>query len=188
MRNLSAGIVAGSVAAVGATLVSLPLRSPDDALLNSATVTLGSLAAGIAAGLLWKGASSRRKGLLIFSLLWTGAFGIVAAISVAGETQLDNFIGFVLPLAAIAFPVTGVITVLLVRSPYAMRWSVAAIAIVIALAVGISLAGQGDQESGRLELPPRAYDPAPSWTLHNSVIVFSNANGFPEERSDSLYG
>ena len=187
MRYIATGIVAGSIAAVIATLVSLPLRSPDDALLNSATVTLAALAAGVAAGLLWRLVSPKRKGLLIFSVLWTGAFGIVAAVSVAGETQLNNFVGFALPLAAIVFPVTGVLTVLLARSPLAGRWQLAAVAAVIALAVGIPLAGQGDQESGRLELPPRAYIPENSLSPGVAVIIVPAAFDFPREDRHESY-
>ncbi len=184
---MTAGIVAGSISAVVAALVSLPLRSPDDALLNSATVTFAALAAGVAAGLLWRGASPKRRGLLIFAGLWTAALAVVALICVAGETQLDNFIGFALPLAAIVFPVTGVLTVLLARSSLASRWQLAAVAAVIALAVGIPLAGQGDQESGRLELPPRTYHPAPSQGPDSGDTIVLRTFGFSTERLDRSY-
>ncbi len=41
-----AGAVAGALAAIVAGLVSLPLRSPDEALANPLTVVLVSLALG----------------------------------------------------------------------------------------------------------------------------------------------
>ena len=41
-----AGLVAGSIAAITAALVSLPLRSPNDLIFNSATVAVGGLLAG----------------------------------------------------------------------------------------------------------------------------------------------
>ena len=182
-----AGIVAGSISAVAAALVSLPLRSPDDALLNSVTVTLAALAAGVAAGLLWRVSSPKRRGLLIFAGLWTAAFAVVAVICVAGETQLDNFIGFALPLAAIVFPVTGVLTVLLAGSYLAGRWQLAAVAAVIALAVGIPLAGQGDQESGRLELPPRTYHPDWGRSPEYPDIVVLSATRYPQDKLGRVY-
>ena len=73
----------------------------------------------------------------------------------AGETQLDNFLTFILPLEAIVFSVTGLLTVLISRAKVALQWWKTLAAVVIALTVGIALAGQGDEESGRLELPPR---------------------------------
>ena len=41
-----AAMIAGSIAAIVDALVSLPLRSPDDALFNSATVVVGALISG----------------------------------------------------------------------------------------------------------------------------------------------
>ena len=51
-RPIRTGLLAGSATAVVATLVSLPLHSPTDTLFNSATVTLGALAAALAAGVI----------------------------------------------------------------------------------------------------------------------------------------
>ncbi len=182
-----AGIIAGSISAIAAALVSLPLRSPDDALLNSATVALAALAAGLAAGLLWRVASNKRNGLLVFSGMWTAAFVVVAVISLAGETQLDHFLAFALPLAAIVFPMTGLLTVLLEGSRIADRWQLAVAAAVIALAVGIPLAGQGDQESGRLELPPRTGSLTPSRTPDLAAVSVHKTFGFSKEALDRSY-
>ena len=160
-----AGIIAGSIAAVVAALVSLPLRSPDDILLNSATVVVGSLLAGIAAGVVWRIFARHREPILRFSLIWSICFTLAALVAVGGETQLDNFTTFVLPLAAIVFFLTGLLTVLLERTTLVrLRWLPAA-AVVVALAIGIGLAGQGDEESGRLELPPRSGISIPSDAL-----------------------
>ena len=154
------GIIAGSISAIVAALVSLPLRSPDDILLNSATVAVGATIAGVAGdgrgfsgdGLL----ANRGNRPLMFTMLWAMGFALTALVAVAGETQLDHFLAFVLPLAAIVFPLTGALTAVLADTVIVSRWWLAPAAVVIALAVGISLSGQGDQESGRLELPPRA--------------------------------
>ena len=152
---MTAGIIAGSVAAVAASLLSLPLRSPDDILLNSGSVTVGSLVAGVAGGVLWRLAAGSRRRVLVFAALWAAGFAAVVAVSVIGETWLDHLARFALPLAAVVFALIGVLTPVLDRTPIARSWLVLAGAVGVALAVGIGLAGQGDQESGRLELPPR---------------------------------
>ena len=171
-----AGIIAGSISAILAALVSLPLRSPDDILLNSATVVIGSLAAGVAAGVLWRILAKHKKRPLVFAGLWTIGFGMTAIISLVGETQLEHFLAFVLPLAAIAFLVTGLLTILLDRTPVARQWWLTAVAVVIALAVGIPLAGQGDEESGRLELPPRdgVSTPSPAGQSGRPSLLMEN--------------
>ena len=156
------GIIAGSVSAIVAALVSLPLPSPDDVLINSATVVIAALITGAGAGVIWRILSGRRHGVLQFASLWLVALLMTAIFAVAGETQLDRFLAFVLSLAAIVFAITGLMTVLLGRVHSASWWWPAPLAVVAALALGVLLAGQGDQESGSLELPPRAGDLTPS--------------------------
>ena len=159
-----AGLTAGSIAAIVAALVSLPLRSPDDALLNSATVVIAALIVGLAAGALWRYSARSKRRRTVFAGVWTAAFGAAALLSWAGETQLDRFLPFALPLAAIVFTLTGALTVLLSGAPAVQKPWLPAAALAAALAVGLSLAGQGDEESGRLELPPRAGLAAPETT------------------------
>ena len=165
---MAAGIVAGSMAAVVAALVSLPLSSPDDALLNSATVVVGALLVGVAAGILWRSLANSTRRTLVFALLWAVGFVLAAVFAVVGETQLERFTSFVLPLAAIVFSITGLMTVALAHMPVSkLRW-LPVPAVVLALALGIALAGQGDSESGKLELPPRSGSVIPSPAIEPS--------------------
>ncbi len=153
---MTAGITAGSMSAVVAALVSLPLRSPDDILLNSVSVVAGALLAGVVAGITWRLLTGHPRRTLWFGLIWPVLFGLIALLAVAGETQLDHFLAFMLPLGAIAFSITGVLTVTLERTAAVRRKWLPAAAVIVALALGIGLAGQGDERSGELELPPRA--------------------------------
>ena len=157
---IRAGLVAGSLAAVVAVLVNLPLHSPSDAFLNSATVMVGSLAAGFGAGCLWsilrlvRAGEVRRR--MIFGACLALAFGLVCVIAVVAETQLQRSVSYFVPLAAVVVGITGTFTWLLLRNPRFLQWKLAVLAVLIAVGLGIGLAGQGDQESGKLELPPRA--------------------------------
>ncbi len=152
-------LLAGALAAVVAALVSLPLRSPHDALLNSASVTWGVLLLGLVSGLVWRRLSRGQDSLRRFTIVMVVGFLVWVAVAFAIGTMLTRMVSFSVPLAAIAFGGIGVLTPLLSRAPLAARWPVVVVALVVAAAVGVGLAGQGDQESGRLELPPRAgYD------------------------------
>ena len=153
--SMRAGLIAGSIAAVAVTLISLPLHSPSDTLFNSATATIASLAVGIGAGMMWHILSSRRGRWLHFALGWGIGFGVVALATIAGEQQMERSISFGLPLAAVAFAITGVLTPWVSRTPKLRQWWLMPAMLSIAVALGVVLAGQGDQESGRLELPPR---------------------------------
>ena len=153
---MRAALLAGSAAAVAAALVSLPLRSPNDALLNTGSVVAGVLVLSLASGLWWRMAAVRADarrwfagGLAVGFLVWT-------AVALALETQMDRMASFTVPLAAIAFGALAALTPYLSRLPVARRGVVVGAAIVLAAVLGAGLANRGDAESGRLELPPRA--------------------------------
>ena len=151
-----AGLTAGAIAAIIAALVSLPLHSPVDSAFNSATVAVACLVLGLIAGLLYQRLGERP--LLVNGLL--GAlFVIVLIVAFVGNSLLDRFLSFVLPLAAIAFVVCVLLTPLL--TPFFSRpnlgwksWAPATVAVIVALVVGFALITQGDAESGELALPP----------------------------------
>ena len=150
-----AGLTAGAVAAVVAVLVSLPLRSPSDTLLNSASVALVSLLAGALAGLLWLALKRTSRPTLGFLAVWSAiVLPASAVVLIIGQSQLDGFVSFALPLALIIYVTTGVLTVAIARYLPGFSWWYAVVAVVIALAAGFGLVTQSDQESGRLELPP----------------------------------
>ena len=159
------GLTAGSVSAIIAVLVSLPLRSPSDTLLNSASVSLACLLAGVVAGLLWLAVGRTQRQTAHFLVAWTVLYIPVAmGLVVLGQSQLDHFVAFAAPLAAIVYVVTGALTAAIPRSLPGLRWWHSGIAVVAALVIGIGLVTQADQESGRLELPPPGSWLTPSGT------------------------
>ena len=151
-----AGLTAGAVAAIIAALVSLPLHSPVDSVFNSATVAVACLVLGVISGVLYRRLGERP--LLINGMLGV-LFVIVLVVAFVGNTLLDRFLSFVLPLAAIAFVVCAMLTPVL--ASYFNRpgigwksWAPASVAVIAALVVGFGLITQGDAESGELFLPP----------------------------------
>ncbi len=151
---MRAALLAGAVASVVAALVSLPLRSPHDGLLNAGSVTIGTLALAFAAGRLRRALRGRANAGLWFAAAMGAGFLAWAGVAFAAETQLTRMVSFTVPLAAIAFGGIALLTPLV--GPIASRRWVALGAVAVAVAVGAALAGEGDAPSGRLELPPRA--------------------------------
>jgi polyisoprenoid-binding protein YceI len=147
--------MAGSIAAVVAALVSLPLHAPDDAFFNTATVVLATLLLGLLAGAAWSATFVGKDRPLRFVAALVAGFLAVVAVAVGGETFLDRSVSFVVPLAAVAFLITGVLTAMASRLAVLPPWWLTSTAAAFALAIGVGLAGQGDAESGRLSLPPR---------------------------------
>ena len=149
-------LIAASIAAIAAVALSLPLRSPHDTLVNSATVAIATLIVGVGAGLVWHRLRESVDRLRSFVIAMAVALVVIAVALVALETQLERSFSFGLPLAVVAFVGTAALTVALDRVGALRPVWVPAVAVVAALAVGGALSGQGDAESGQLELPARA--------------------------------
>ena len=149
------GLIAGSIAAIVAALVSLPLRSPVDNVFNTATVALASLLVGVAAGLIWDKLATRHRRLPYYAGILVLGLITVVVISVVGNIWLERLISFTVPLAVIAFAVSGVLAPKLGRVPLATSSWLAPAFLIVAAAMGIGLAGQGDAESGDLSLPEK---------------------------------
>ena len=161
---MNAGITAGALAAIVAVLVSLPLKSPDDSLLNSASVAVAALIVGLISSLMWKMLVNTEGRPKKFGILWgVSSLTVGAMLLSAFAVQLDNLIPFALPLVVIVCTITGVLTPLFGRDPSPLRWWVAPAAVAVVIALAIPLANVGDEESGRLELPPKSglVQPAP---------------------------
>jgi len=157
-------LVAGGLAAIITALVSLPLHSPDDAIYNSGTVAIATLAFGMAAGVLWAALESRRNRLQVY--LGAAVAGFVAAVIFAAvsEQLLSGAFKFMLPLEIIAFAVVIPIPPLTSVVSLPNRWQLAGapISAVAALAIGFALAGVGDSASGKLSLPQITTTPGSS--------------------------
>ena len=153
---VQAGLTGGAVAGIVGVLVNLPLVSPSDSFFNSATVMVWSLAAGLAVGT-W--ARVLGEGHVRRAPFWSGimfVIGLAAIMTVAAESQLERSVSYMAPLAAIILGLSTSLFLLLERLRRPFPWKVTLALMLLVVGLGIGLAGFGDQESGRLELPPRA--------------------------------
>ncbi len=148
-------LLPGAIAAALASLVSLALDSPDDALLNSASVAIGALALGLVASALWAALETRPSGRLSYAGALLAGLVVVVVAAVAIEATLSGFVTYALPLAAIAFAAVGVVTPAAASWRLPGAWAVAGppVAALAALGLGFALTTLGGGESGRLELP-----------------------------------
>ena len=172
---MRAGLFAGAIAAIIAALVSLPLHSPVDSAFNSATVAVATLILGGISGLLWSRLNER---ILWYVGVMAGLFVIALVVAFIGNSFLDRFISFVVPLAGIAVVVTTALTPPLASyfSRPGLGWKAwtPVVPVAVALVLGFGLITQGDAESGELALPPPP-------TASAAPTVVQTATTAPEE-------
>ena len=137
--------------AIVASLVSLPLRSPDDLIGNTASVTLLALFTGILGGVYWQRVfdvdGGRRKLVMAAAAAFVAA---VVGLAILEVVALDRFLSFGVPLAAIILGAVALLTPLINDMELPM-WT-PLVGVVVAILVGGLLAGVGDAESGDLSL------------------------------------
>lgn len=146
-----AGVLAGAVAAIAASLVSLPLRSPDDLIANTASVTLATLGLGIVAGLFWRRIHDKTGSRRTLRVAAGAAF--IASVVVFGLLEafvLSRFVSFGVPLSFIVFATIAGLTPFFTEHRLPV-W-IPLVAVLAAFVVGGLLAGIGDAESGDLSL------------------------------------
>ena len=155
--NAFAATGAGLIGSLIVVLVSLPLHSPHDSLMNSGTIAVVALFASAALGVVWRVVGRTERGTQKFVAICAAVFGaaVVGAVLVETVAGLERSVSFIVPLAAIQLGVTAAFTPAFSASSFTLKWLVVLLAAVL-LGTGFGLAGLGDQESGRLELPPRS--------------------------------
>ena len=145
--------MAGAIASMVAIGASLPLESPDDIIFNSASVGFSVLLMGGVNGVLWHWSLPEKWFNRRYLLTSVGLVAASLAVATGAQTQFDNAIEYTVPLALIGSVGTVVLTAFIGTRPRFGIW-LQGFLVVIAVALSIGLAGQGDQESGSLSLPP----------------------------------
>ncbi len=151
LNPILAGLAAGSVGAIAASLIALPIHSPDELVANSLTITVAALIIGALSGLLWRRIRATANALRTFALTMVGAFLItMMAAAIIDQTALDRFIPYAGAVALVIFLSVGLLTPVFSRA-VVPTW-VAFIPVVLALIIGLGLVGRGTSTSGDLSL------------------------------------
>ena len=144
LNPILSGLGAGAIGAIVASLVSLPLSSPDETVANTLSVTVVSLLIGLAAGELWRRLRASNNAMRTF--LWAQAGALIIAllaITIVDRTFLGQLGPYALPLAIIVFASVALLTPLLAGS-HLPSWSIWLL-VAVALLVGAGLLGRGNE-------------------------------------------
>ena len=174
-----AGVAAGSIGAIAASLIALPIYAPDELVANSVTVTIAALIIGALSGLLWRRIRATQNASRAFALTMVGAFIItMMAAAIIDQTALDRFIPYAGAVSLVIFLSVGLLTPAFARA-VAPAW-VVLIPVAIALLVGFGLFGRGTSADGALEL-----DDLASTTTTSAAAASGRAAGSAPEASGS---
>ena len=160
LNPVLAGLAAGSVGAIAASLIALPVHTPDELVANSLTITIAALVIGALSGLLWRKIRATANAARTFAFTMVGGFVVtMMAAAIIDQTALDRFIPYAGAASLVIFLSVGLLTPAFSQA-VVPAW-VAFIPVVIALVVGFGLFGRGTSTSGDLSLD----DLAPTTTV-----------------------
>lgn len=138
LSPLLAGLAAGSVGAIAASLIALPFESPNDTYANSISVVLVAMILGAIAGSLWRRLRAQRNGLRAFSLAMVGGFLVVAtALALIEWSAGGGWFAYGVLVTGVVFLSIGLLTPPISRA-VAPAWTVA-IPVVLALLVAAGI-------------------------------------------------
>ena len=185
MTKWLVGIIPAAIAAIVAALVSLPLKSPDDAILNSGTVTIGALIAGLAIGAAWAAFGSRPA---VYAGIVVVAFAAAVAMAGVFEAELSGSFKYMLPLEVIVFGIGGALTPFVERMLTEQRLQLggSAVGLVAALGLGFGLAGQGDHKTTHLSFPEAKSTPIATETVAAGTTPIATPAGTPSASGSTL--
>jgi hypothetical protein len=85
-----AGLAAGSVGAIAASLIALPFESPSETIANPVTVTLAAMVIGWLSGRLWRRLRAQRHPIRSFALGMVGGFLLASLALGLAEWQVGG--------------------------------------------------------------------------------------------------
>ena len=151
LNPILAGLAAGSVGAIAASLIALPIHAPDELITNSITITIVALVIGALSGFLWRRIRASANATRTFALTMVGAFIVmIMAAAIIDQTALDRFIPYAGAVSLVILLSIGLLTPAFSRA-VVPAW-VALIPVAIAIIVGFGLFGRGTSTSGDLSL------------------------------------
>ncbi len=140
-RTLSptvAGIAAGSVGAVAATLISLPVDSPNDTVANPLTVTVVAMIIGALSGLLWRRVRATTNGARNFVIaMVSGLVVVLSTLAIIEWTAGGGWFTYIALVTSVIFLSVILLTPAISRA-VAPVWA-AMIPVVLALIVAVGL-------------------------------------------------
>jgi hypothetical protein len=140
-RTLSptvAGIAAGSVGAIAASLISLPVDSPNDTVANPLTVTVVAMIIGALSGMVWRRVRATANGARNFVIAMSaGLVVVLSTLAIIEWTAGGGWFTYTAFVAGVIFLSVILLTPVISRA-VAPLWA-AMIPVVLAVIVAIGL-------------------------------------------------
>jgi hypothetical protein len=138
LNPILSGLAAGSIGAIAAALLVLPVDSPNETTANPITITVFAMLVGTASGALWRSIRAQRNGSRTFA--WSivgGLFIVLSALAIIEWTAGGGWFTYAGLVAAVIFLSVGMLTPVISRA-VAPAWA-GLIPVLLAVVVALGL-------------------------------------------------
>ncbi len=133
-----AGLAAGSVGAIAASLISLPVTSPNDTVANPLTVTVVAMIIGALSGMVWRSVRATTNGARTFVIAMVAAlFVVLSTLAIIEWTAGGGWFTYTALVAGMVFLSVGLLTPAISRA-VAPIWA-ALIPVFLAVVIALGL-------------------------------------------------
>jgi hypothetical protein len=133
-----AGLAAGSVGAIAASLISLPVTSPNDTVANPLTVTVIAMIIGALSGMVWRRVRATPNGARTFVIAMVAAlFVVLSTLAIIEWTAGGGWFTYAALVAGVIFLSVGLLTPVISRA-VGPTWA-ALIPVFLAVVVALGL-------------------------------------------------
>ena len=142
-RTLSptvSGLAAGSVGAIAASLISLPVTSPNDTVANPLTVTIVAMILGALSGMVWRRVRATTNGARNFVIAMVGGLLVVlSALAIIEWTAGGGWFTYTALITGVIFLSVILLTPAISRAVAPLWAALIPVALAVIVAVGLFL-------------------------------------------------
>ncbi|MEA2023228.1 MAG: hypothetical protein U9N79_02925 [Actinomycetota bacterium] len=138
LNPMVAGLAAGSVGAIAASLISLPVASPNDTVANPLTVSVVAMLIGVLSGFVWRRVRATTNGARTFVIaMVAGLLVVLSTLAIIEWTAGGGWFTYTALVAGVIFLSVTLLTPVISRA-VAPIWA-AMIPVVLAAVVALGL-------------------------------------------------
>ena len=133
-----AGLAAGSVGAIAASLISLPVDSPNDTVANPLTVAAIAMIIGALSGLVWQRVRATTNGARSFVIaMIAGLVVVLSTLAIIEWTAGGGWFGYAALTASVIFLSVVLLTPVISRAVAPVWAAMIPVALAVIVALGL---------------------------------------------------
>ncbi len=138
LNPMVAGLAAGSVGAIAASLISLPVASPNETVANPLTATIVAMLIGVLSGFVWRSVRATTNGARTFVIaMVAGLLVVLSTLAIIEWTAGGGWFTYTALVAGVIFLSVALLTPVISRAVAPIWAAMIPVALAVVVALGL---------------------------------------------------